>query len=148
MAAAAAINQRRASMSGRDAAGAEPPLHLTANLREALRGTRFESDDEDGLRVRRADESPAVAEQDAGAIDADDLVVAREVPNGFIDDRELPLVRTVDANLRGRHEPRYVGEQVLDGRPGLGDDSHEPSGGVQGVVVPVERLREEHVPGH
>src|SRR6185436_9061330 len=85
------MSHRRDVISHSNALRAQPSLHLAANRGEALRRLRLVARDDDGLRVRRADETPAVAEQDAYAVHIDHIVPFAEMLHRFFDEPELEL---------------------------------------------------------
>src|SRR5687767_2359081 len=126
----------------------QPPFHLRLDLRETGLRAGFEAGDEDRLGVGRPDESPAVTEEHAHAVDVDDVVSTPEIRHRALDDAELDVVATVHANLRRADELRYVGEKLPDGAPGIGDDSQQPRRAVERIIVPVITVGEEHVAGH
>src|SRR5688572_18994059 len=144
----APMTTRRVLTSDGHALLTQPRLHLSLDLGEARFRARLEAGDENGLRVRRADETPPVAEQHANTVDVDDLVPAAEVRHGALDDRELHVVAAIDADLGGADELRNVRKQLLDRAPGIGDDAQQACGAVQRVVVAVVALAEEHVARH
>src|SRR5688500_18354679 len=120
--ASARASHRRGVTSDLDALRPEPAFHVRANRLEALGRPRLEPADEDGLRVRRAHETPTVAEEDARAVDVDHVVRLLVVLRRPGHDLELLGVRAVDADLRRRDELRHVGEQLGHGLPRLGHD--------------------------
>ena len=63
------------------------PFHFTSNCCEPVGGARLITGDEHRLRVGRADQSPAVAEQHAHAVDVDDVVFARKCSTAARRDR-------------------------------------------------------------
>src|SRR5207248_7021115 len=87
-----------------DALRPQPPLHLALNRRQPLRRRRLVSRDENGLRVRGADQTPAIAEQDARAVDIDDVVLRAEMRHCFVDQSELALLRNFDPDLGRRYK--------------------------------------------
>src|SRR5450759_5681416 len=130
------------------ALGAKPALHLGLNLLQLLIRSRFEAHHEYRLSVRRADQSPPIAKEDAHAVHRDHLVPGAEVFAGLPDNAELPVVGAIDADLWCGDEARHVGQQVPNGLPGVGNDAKQPRRAVQGVIESVIALGEEHVPGH
>src|SRR6185436_21083822 len=101
------MSHRRDLISHSNALRAQPPLHLAANRGEPLGRLRLVARDDDGLRVRRADKSPPVAEQDADAVDVDHIVAVAEVLHRFLDKTKLELFGDIDAELRRGNERRH-----------------------------------------
>src|SRR5205823_11988708 len=93
-------------------------FHVAAVFVAPRLGVRFEANEERRLRVRSAHQAPAVIEEDARAVDVDDLFLAElslKLRTHLGDDVELDLVGAVDADL-GRDEClRQVAEQLADG---------------------------------
>src|SRR3954468_1676930 len=110
---ATAISHRRGVMSDAHALLAKPTFHLAADGRETLLRLGFVARHDHRLRVRCADQAPAIAEQDTDAIDVDDLVLRLEMLHGLVDEGELLLFVDVDPDLRGRDEVGDVGERLL-----------------------------------
>src|SRR5256714_1717710 len=127
---------------------AQPTLHFRLNGVESIFCARLESHHDHGLGVRCADQSPAIAENDASAIDGDDLVAAGEVFGSFLDDTELSVVWAIDANLGSGDEARHVGKELANSLPRRGDDLKQTCCSIQGIVKAVKTLREEHVTRH
>src|SRR5205814_5154380 len=127
---------------------AQPTLHLRLNGVESLFGAGLESHHDYGLGVRCADQSPAIAENDASAVNGDDLVAAGEVFRSLLDDTELPVVRAIDANLGSGDEAGHVGKELANSLPRRGDDLKQTRRSIQGIVKAVKTLREEHVTRH
>src|SRR5687767_10841041 len=73
-----ASSHRRSVISEAHALLAEPAFHFPADLREPLLRLRLVPGDDHRLGVRRADQSPAVAEQDAHTVDVDDIMLRAE----------------------------------------------------------------------
>src|SRR5947208_2619206 len=142
------MTARRLVTSDGHALPAEPAFHLGADLGQACLGACLEAGDEDGLRVGGADQSPPVAEQHANSIDVDDVVAAAEVRDRLLHERELDVVAAVDANLRRAHELGHVGEQLVHGPAGIGDDLQQPRRAIECVVEAVVAVGEEHVARH
>src|SRR6185503_20512687 len=130
------------------ALGAEPPFHLILDGSQSLSGPRLEPHHDNRLRVRRANQTPAVAEQNSRAVNGDDVIPGREMSYRLFDDAELDVIVTIDANLRRRHEAGYVREKIAHRFAGRGDDVKQAGGSVQSVVEPVKPFREEHVARH
>src|SRR6185503_18795029 len=61
------------------ALGAQPAFHLIPDSGEALCRPRFESHHDHRLRVRRANQTPAVPKQNARAVNGDHLVPGGEI---------------------------------------------------------------------
>src|SRR6185436_14402665 len=74
------------------ALGAEPPFHLILDGGQALGRPSFESHHDYRLRVRRANQTPAVAEQNARAVNGDHLVPGGEMFCRLFDDAELDVI--------------------------------------------------------
>src|SRR5688572_29169407 len=111
--------RRRDITSNLDAFRAEPALHLGLNLPELLLGAGLKAHHEDGLGIRCADQSPAVAEKDADTVDSNHLVFGAEVFGRLFDDSELLVVRALNPNLRRGDEARDVGQQFANGFSGV-----------------------------
>src|SRR5581483_7459091 len=79
----------------RDATQAEPSPHVRLDGGQPIRRARLESQHQNRLGVRRADETPAIAEQHPRAVDIDDIVPRTIVRDGFVDDREFAIIRAV-----------------------------------------------------
>src|SRR5690242_11839625 len=137
------MSHRRDVISHSNALRAQPTLHLAANRGQPLGGLRLVACNDDGLRVRGADESPAVAEQHADAVDVDDVVPTTEILHRFLDEPELELLRNVDAELWSGHERWHVGQSLRNGAPRIGENAKETRGAVHRVVVSVEAFAEE-----
>src|SRR5438105_14855394 len=86
--------------------GAQPAMHLRLDIFQLHSCSCLESHYRYGLCVRGANQSPAIAEENADSIDGDHVVPGGKVFPGLFDDRELPVVGAIDANLRRRDEPR------------------------------------------
>src|SRR4051812_43461209 len=97
-------SHRRVVMSHSDALGAQPTFHLPLDGVQALACRRLVPCDEHGLRIRCANEAPAVAEQDAHAVDIDHIVFGLEVFHGLVHEIELPRLLDFDAKLGRRYE--------------------------------------------
>src|SRR5215831_6967297 len=87
------MSHRREVISHSNALRAEPTLHLAANRGEALGRLRLVARDDDRLRVRCADETPPVAEQDTHAVDVDHVVPLAKMFDRLLDEPELQLLR-------------------------------------------------------
>src|SRR5205809_2624332 len=72
-------------------------LKRLLDSRKGLWRLGFRPHDQCRLGVRSADEAPAVAEQDSGAVDVDNLIGTLEIFCHLTDDVEFHLVGTVDA---------------------------------------------------
>src|SRR5436190_1856728 len=126
----------------------QPAFHLALDCRETLRRRRLVAGDKHWLRVRGANQSPAVAEQHAYAVHVNDIVLRAKMRDRFINDSELPLLRDFDTYLGCGYEVRNVREQLANRLPGIGQDAQQTRGAVQRVIVAVEAFTEEHVPRH
>src|SRR5262245_40087156 len=142
------MSHRRDVISHSDALRAEPAFHLATNRSEALGRLRLVARDDDRLRVRCADETPPVAEQDANTVDVDHVVPLAEVFDRFLDEPELQLLLYVDAKLGRRDKRRHVGKRLRDSTPRVGENAEKARRAVHRVVVSVKALAEEHVAGH
>src|SRR5579885_2431034 len=91
-AASASMSQRRVVMLHSNALRAQPAFHLALDRRETVLRGRLVPRDDHGLGIRGANESPAVAEQDADAVDVDHVVRRAEVLHGSLDQPELELL--------------------------------------------------------
>src|SRR5712671_2174009 len=111
--------------SNLDAFGAQPALHLRLNLLQLLAGSGFESHHDHRLGVRRADQSPPVAEKDANAVNGQDLILRTKVFLRLFDNPELFVIWTIDADFRRRNETRHIGEQLPNALAGVGDNAKE-----------------------
>src|SRR5215210_5243003 len=138
----------RGITSNLNALRSEPALHLRLNLLELLVRARFEAHDEDGLGVRCADESPAIAEQNTYAVDSYHLVFAREIILRLFHDPELLVIRAFDPDLRRGNKARHVSEQLADCFSGVGQDVEEARSPVKRVVEAIKSFGEEHVARH
>src|SRR5829696_5003938 len=87
----ATMSHRRFVMSHSHALLAQPAFHLATNRRETLGGRGLVPGDDHRLRVRRTDQSPAVAEQNTHPVDVDHVVSRAEVFHGALDEAELEL---------------------------------------------------------
>src|SRR3954467_2543727 len=96
---ATAISHRRGVMSDAHALLAEPAFHFAADGREAFLRLGLVSRHDHRLRVRCADQPPAVAEQHPDAIDVDDLVLRLEVLHGLVDEGELLVFVDLDPDF-------------------------------------------------
>src|SRR5215472_3052286 len=85
--------------SGADALRREPRFHLAADCRQTIVCLRLEAQHQHGLRIRRPNQSPSVAEEDAHAINVDHVVRLLEVRGRRVHYGELAVVRTVGPNL-------------------------------------------------
>src|SRR5689334_17109902 len=124
------MSHRREVISHSNALRAQPTLHLAANRGEPLGSLGLVARDGDGLRVRGPDESPAVAEQNADAVDVDHVVPLAEILHGLFDEAELELLRNVDAELGGGDERRHVGEGLCDRATGISENAKQTRGAV------------------
>src|SRR4051794_29033882 len=106
------MSHRRMFMSHSNTLFAEPSLHLAANRRESLGAAGFVARDDDGLGVRRANQSPSITKKDANAVDVDDVVTTAEVLHRAFDEIELDLLRHLDAKLRRRDEVGNVRQHL------------------------------------
>src|SRR5258708_5937582 len=145
---AQATSHRRSVISQANALRPQPAFHLAANRRQTVRGESLVSSHDDRLCVRRPDQPPAVAEQDADTVDVDDLVPGLEVRNRPLDESELQLFRNLDPDLGGRDVVGHVGERLLDRLLAGCENAQQPSGAIERVVVPIETLADKHVARH
>src|SRR4051812_29785823 len=111
---ATAISHRRGVMSDAHALFAKPALELGPYRVELSFRPGFISRHDHRLRIRRPDQPPPVAEEDAHAVDVDDVVLRPEMLHRLVDEPELLLLVDLDANLGRRHEFRHVRKRLLD----------------------------------
>src|SRR6476661_2478867 len=100
----ASMSHRRVFMSHSNTLVAQPSLHLAADLGKSGGAARLVARDDDRLRVRGANQSPAIAEQHTDAVDVDDVVARAEILHGALDEIELDLLGNVDAELGRRNK--------------------------------------------
>ena len=115
---------------------------------EGLGAGAFAAGHEDGLGVGSADEAPAMGEVDADAVDVGDGIVPAEVMLELLYHLEFILVGTGDAGFGGAMVTGDGGQVGGEGFLAVGKDAKEAAGGVEGVVVAVVFVGEEHVAGH
>src|SRR5260221_2637685 len=108
---------RRALTSDAHALRPNPALHLVPDLREPFGRARLVAGHENRLRVRRADQPPSIAEQDADSVHVDHVIAGSEVLHGAVHELELALVTAFDANLGSRAVLWHVAQQLNHGLP-------------------------------
>src|SRR5450432_1723341 len=74
-------------------------LNFRTILLQQFRRSGFEPKDQHGLRIGGADQSPALGEQDADAVDIDGGIETAELLGNTLDDVELYFVGAIDADL-------------------------------------------------
>src|SRR5512146_705417 len=109
----------------------------------------LETEHQDRLRVRGADQPPASIEGRTYAVHVDPLPCLRPDDGRYpLDDPEFPVVRAIHADL-GRGDDRgQIGEQRAQRPVRTGQDLEEPGGCVDRVVVTKIPVREEDVAAH
>src|SRR6266550_2095417 len=116
----------------------QPAFELRSDRVQMLLRPRLETHHEHRLSVRRADESPPITEENADAVNVDDVVDGREVPSCRIHDGELAVVCTRYANLGSRNESRNIREHFVDSLARIRHDAEQPGCAIHRVVKPVE----------
>lgn len=109
---------------------------------------RFDTQNQYRLCVAGADESPAVFEIDAYAINCVDVVTVLKVLCDLRGNLEFDGFCAVAAKLRRGKGDGYIGQQLAESLVGVGEDFDQTAGCIQGIVEAEEAIVEEDMSAH